>query len=268
MNLFYSVFLGLLQGATEFLPVSSSAHLVLAEAFVGLEQTGLPYDVALHLGTLAAILIYFRHDFLLMTKSLFQSGEPAEDLPFHRKMVFYLGIGTVPAVIAALLFGQAAETALRSPLSVAAMLSGFGLLLLLADKFGRRTRQLKGLILTDCLLIGLAQALAIMPGVSRSGVTITAALLLGLRRMDAARFSFLLSAPVILGAGVYNLPEIISQGLAADQLAFYLSGFLASMISGYLFISFLLRFVQVRSLAVFAYYRFLLAALVSLTVIL
>ena len=266
MNLLSAIALGVLQGITEFLPISSSGHLALAESFFSIDQGGLAFDVALHMGTLLAVAIYFRRDFLMMFTGLVHPGTLGADAPQQRLLFLAICLGTVPAVIAGLILKDAVENIFRAPVFVACFLVGFGLLLLLADRLGRHHRSLKTIGLADAVLIGLAQALALMPGVSRSGITMTAGLMLGFNRMSAARFSFLLSAPVILGAGVFNLPEMIRHGSEPGQLAFYLAGFFSSAVSGYLVIAFLLRFVQSHSFAVFAYYRFMLAGLVLLQI--
>jgi undecaprenyl-diphosphatase len=265
MNLFNAIFLGLLQGATEFLPISSSGHLALAEYFLGIQEAGLSFDVALHLGTLLGVMIYFRRDFILMFQAFVRphSGRE-EDNQHHRHLFLCICVGTIPAVVAGFLLKDAAETVFRTPVLIASTLAGAGLLLLLADTLGRLQRSIKTVGLADAVVIGLFQALALMPGVSRSGITMTAGLMRGMNRMAAARFSFLLSAPIILGAGIYNLPGIIRQGSEPGQLVFYLAGFAAAAVSGYLVIAFLLRFVQSHSFAVFAYYRFVLAGLVLL----
>ena len=268
MNFFYAIFLGLLQGATEFLPISSSAHLALVEFFLGIEEGGLAFDVALHLGTLLGVIIYFRRDFILMFIALVKPGVLGEEARVQRLLALYICLGTIPAVVAGYLLKDIAETLFRAPVLIAGSLAGAGLLLLLADKFGKHQRSMKTLGFVDVAVIGLGQALALMPGVSRSGITMTAGLMRGLNRMSAARFSFLLSVPIILGAGVYNLPAIIKQGSEPGQLGFYLAGFIAAAVSGYLVIAFLLRFIQSHSFAVFAYYRFVLAGLVLLTQIL
>jgi len=268
MNFFYAIFLGLLQGATEFLPISSSGHLALVEFFLGIEEGGLAFDVALHLGTLLSVVIYFRRDFTMMFTALVKPEMLGEEARSQRLLALYICLGTIPAVMAGYLLKDAAETVFRAPVLIAGSLAGAGLLLLLADKLGKHQRSMKSLRLADVAVIGLAQAFALMPGVSRSGITMTAGLMMGMNRMSAARFSFLLSAPIILGAGVYNLPAIIRQGSEPGQQGFYLAGFLAAAVSGYLVIAFLLRFVQSHSFAVFAYYRFVLAGLVLLTQIL
>ena len=266
MNFFYAIFLGFLQGITEFLPISSSGHLALAESFFGIEETGLAFDVALHLGTLVAVIIYFRRDFTKMFTALVMPQVLGEQARSQRLLALYICLGTIPAVMAGYLLKDAVETVFRAPLLIAGLLAGVGLLLLLADKLGSQQRSMKTIGLADVVVIGMFQALALMPGVSRSGITMTAGLMLGFNRMSAARFSFLLSAPVILGAGVFNLPEMIRHGSEPGQLGFYLAGFTAAAVSGYFVIAFLLRFVQSHSFAVFAYYRFVLAGLVLLQI--
>ena len=267
MNFLHAIFLGILQGATEFLPISSSGHLALVEFYLGIEEAGLAFDVALHLGTLLGVVVYFRNDFIMMLTALVLPRKLGEEAGRQRLLALYLCLGTVPAVVAGYLLKEAAETVFRSPVLIAGSLAVAGLLLLLADKMGKHIRNIKSIGMVDVAVIGLSQALALMPGVSRSGITMTAGLIRGLNRMSAARFSFLLSVPIIFGAGVYNLPAIIRQGSEPGQQGFYLAGFAAAAISGYLVIAFLLRFVQSHSFAIFAYYRFVLAGLVLLTLI-
>lgn len=268
MNILFAIFLGIVQGATEFLPVSSSGHLVLAESFFDIQEASLAFDVFLHLGTLVAVIIYFRLDFWRMAKALFSWRDKSPETSSLRALAMQLAAGTVPAVGAALLFGDFIENNLRHPLVVAATLAGIGLLLLLGEKIGRHQRDFSSVSWLDTLIIGCAQALAIIPGVSRSGITMTAGLFRGLNRQAVARFSFLLSAPIICGAGVYKIPEIIRHGLAPGQGGFYLAGFLSSAVSGYIVISFLLHFVRTKTFEIFAYYRFALAALVTLSMLL
>ena len=268
MNLFHAIFLGVLQGATEFLPISSSGHLALAHHFFGITEAGLAFDVALHLGTLVAIVIYFREDLLTMAAAVLQPGRRDAAAQERRTLFWFLVLATIPGALAGLLLEQAAETSLRHPALVAASLSLAGIFLLLADRNGRRSRPFATLTIKDALVIGCSQALAIIPGVSRSGVTITAGLFRHLDRQAAVRFSFLLSAPIIFGAGVHEIPKIVSQGLLTDQAPLYLAGFAAAAVSGYLFIAFLMRFVKARSFAIFAYYRFALSALVVVALLL
>ena len=267
MDLLYAVFLGVLQGATEFLPVSSSGHLALAESFFHIEEASLTFDVALHIGTLIAILIYFRKDLMLLVLAAL-GQDRSEEAPQRRRMVLYICLATIPAVVFGLLIGDAAESTLRDPATVAFTLSAAGFFLWLSEKKGSKTRQYSSITLKDALIIGFAQALALIPGVSRSGSTMTAGLFLGLDRSSCALFSFLLSAPIVLGAGVYKIPEIFQQGLDQSQILFYLTGFFSAAISGYLVIAFLMRFIRTRTLAVFAYYRFFLSAVVVIALLL
>lgn len=261
MDLLYAAFLGILQGITEFLPISSSGHLVLAEAFFKIEEAGLTFDVALHLGTLIAIIVYFRSDLAGMALAFLVRDRSPENTGRRRQAIF-ICLATIPAVVFGLLFEEAAESHFRSPAMVAFTLSAAGLLLLLAEKKGSHQRPLRAITGKDAVIIGCAQALALIPGVSRSGSTMTAGLFLGLDRSSSALFSFLLSAPIIFGAGVYKIPEIIGQGLDSGGLLFYCTGFFSAAISGYLVIAFLMRYIRTRTLAVFAYYRFLLSAVV------
>lgn len=267
MNLLYAAFLGILQGATEFLPVSSSGHLALAEAFFHIEEAGLTFDIALHLGTLLAILAYFRNDFYGMGLALI-GRDTSADAKQRRRMSIYIALATIPAVAAGLLCGDAAETLLRGPATVAFSLSAAGFFLWLAEKKGDRQRSYGAITMKDAIIIGLAQALALIPGVSRSGSTMTAGLFLGLNRSASAQFSFLLSAPIIFGAGIYKIPKIINLGLDQSQMLFYLTGFLSSAVSGYLVIALLMRYVRTKSLTVFAYYRFCLSAIVVIALLL
>lgn len=268
MNIYEAIFLGILQGATEFLPISSSGHLALAQYFLGAEEAGLAFDVALHLGTLGAILIYFREDFLLIARALCRPFSADSEDKRLQKLAVAIGLATIPGVLAGLFLGDFSETYLRHPATIACFLAGAGILLLWADKAGQKGREFPQLTMTDALIVGLSQSLAIIPGVSRSGITMSAGLGLGFNRPTAVRFSFLLSAPIIFGAGIYKIPEIITQGLLGEQFSLYASGFLASAISGYIFIAFLMRFIKARSFAVFAYYRFALAFLVWLALLL
>lgn len=267
MGILQAIFFGVLQGATEFLPISSSGHLALAHAFLGSQGVGLTFDVVLHMGSLLAILLYFKNDFLQMFKAILFFRDNRPEANNLRKLAGYICLATIPCVIAGILLSDAAETLFRHPAMIAAALAGAGLLLLWADKKGKRHRSLQSITIVDVLLVGAAQAFAIIPGVSRSGITITAALFAGLNRQAAVRFSFLLSAPVTFGAGIYKIPEIIEQGLLPDQFGYYLAGFISSVVAAYLVIAFLMRFIKTKSLAIFAYYCFLLAALVFIALL-
>lgn len=261
MDMLFAVFLGLLQGATEFLPVSSSGHLALAEYFLGLKQTGLAFDIALHFGTLIAILLYFRREFLEMAKAVLAYNNQEPEMQQMRRLAGYLCLATMPAVIAGLFLNDLVESTMRQPGFVIFFLTAAGILLLVAEKKGRHSRPLKEITLSDAILIGLSQALALFPGVSRSGITMTCGLFRDLDRPTAARFSFLLSAPIIFGAGVFHIPDMIKLEQTAGMPGFFLTGFLSAALSGYFFIAFLLKFVRSRTFAIFAYYRFALAGL-------
>jgi undecaprenyl-diphosphatase len=262
MDLLHAIFLGILQGATEFLPISSSGHLALAEHYLGFKEAGLAFDVALHLGTLLSILIYFRNDFILMGKALLFIDIGTDDAKSLRKLAFFIVLATIPGVAAGLLFGEASESFLRQPVYVATALGVIGLFLLWGEKSGLHNRDFQSITLKDAVLIGLSQALAIVPGVSRSGITMTTGLFRGLNRQAVARFSFLLSAPIIFGAGVYKIPAMLKDGLADGNFPFYTAGFISAALSGYFFIAFLLKFVRTRTFEIFAYYRFAIAAIV------
>ncbi len=257
-----SILLGLLQGATEFLPVSSSGHLILAESFFKIRQAGLAYDISLHMGTLLAILVYFRKDWLAMLGACLRLSSRASEDTENRRLLVLVIIATIPAAVAGVLLEDYAESTFRVPLLVACTLAGVGALMLYADRSGRRERGLKSLTMTDAVIIGVAQAFAVIPGVSRSGSTMTAGLFRGLDRPAAARFSFLMSAPIIAGAGLVNGLKLLHTGLAPGQASFFLTGFVASALSGYAFVAFLMRYLETRSLALFCWYRFALAAVV------
>lgn len=249
MSLLQAAVLGLVQGLTEFLPISSSAHLAILPRLAGWRDQGLAYDVALHWGTLLAVTAYFRADLAAMAAAAFRRADSPE-----RRLAWGIAWATVPAAAAGLLLEDYVETLFRSPAPIAAALMTFGLLLWGADRWGARRRPLSAMGLRDCLLIGAAQALAIVPGVSRSGVTLTAALALGLTRSDGARFSFLLGVPVILGAGILKARDLSPAQIDA---AFW-TGIAVSAVSGLAAIRLLLAWVRGRSLAVFAVYRLLL----------
>jgi undecaprenyl-diphosphatase len=254
------IVLSVVQGLTEFLPISSSGHLILVPAFLSWSDQGLVFDVAVHFGSLAAVLTFFRNDVrgLLHGARDILTGQ-ADTL--QARMAWCIGIGTIPAAIAGLVFAGWIATNLRSPLVVVMTLSGYGVLMALADRFAPRDRDISGIRIKDAVFIGLAQALALVPGTSRSGITITAARLLGYRRQDAARFSFLLAAPVILIATIYEVVKLVTGDVQVpwDNLA------VAAVISGivaYLSIEFFMRFVSALSLLPFAIYRLLLAGVI------
>ncbi|HEX2916790.1 MAG TPA: undecaprenyl-diphosphate phosphatase [Chloroflexia bacterium] len=284
MDYLQAILLGIIQGASEFLPVSSSGHLLLTQRLLNLnDQTfGLTFDVALHLGTLLALLFYFRRELLAIPRSLMRTvsgpaivaaGQPGNVLTgpsplqsdlFTPRLLGQLVVASIPAVIVAVGFGDFIEQNVREPLVVAAMLAVFGIVMLVADRIGRKERTVQELGWVEAILIGVAQAVALVPGVSRSGITITMALFLGLRRDEAARFSFLLAMPVIAGAAAKQSLYFFGEGLTTSQAALFIVGITVAAISGYVALRFLIRFLATFSLAAFTYYRLLIAALVVL----
>jgi len=254
-----ALFLGIVQGITEFLPISSSGHLALLEHYLKTPGGGLGFDILLHLGTLAALLLYFRRDWLDMAHAFIS---PSRYNRPQRRMLFCLIIAVIPGALAGVLLEKKAETLFRQPARIAILLASVGLLLILAEKLARHRRPLDSLRLADACLIGLSQALAIMPGVSRSGITMTMALFLGFNRRSSAHFSFLLATPIIAGAGLHHLPKWLKappEGLTFLAAAL---GFLGAVIASYLTIKYLLRFLQHHTFYPFAVYRLLLAAVV------
>jgi undecaprenyl-diphosphatase len=258
-----AIVLAIVQGLSEFLPISSSGHLILVPHFLGWRDQGLAFDVAVHVGTLLAVLAYFRAQLLAMTRAWFRSLAGGGMTPDAR-LAWCVVIGTVPVAVAGLLFGSLIETMLRNPLFVAGTLSVFGLLMWLADRFGRRQRDEYTVGWRDAVLIGCAQALALMPGTSRSGVTMTMARALGLTREAAARFSFLLAVPGIAMAGGYELLQLLGQPDGSVDWPMMGLGLAVAAVTGYLCIHWLLRVIGRIGLAPFALYRFALAALIVL----
>lgn len=262
MNLLAAGALGVVQGLTEFLPISSSGHLILARALLGwdLGRFGLAFDVACHLGTLLAVMVFFSRDVRSMLVAL--PGALARRKGEYEQLVRLIAVGTLPLAPVVLLFMDVIEDA-RSPEVVASTLALGGVGLLAAERFGTRTRTEDTTTYWESCVIGLAQASALIPGVSRSGATMTAAMLFGLRREAAARFVFLLSLPAVAAAGVKETLELVELGLTDAPLGPMAVGFVSSAVVGYLTIRFFLRYVASHSLAVFAYYRFALAAVTA-----
>jgi undecaprenyl-diphosphatase len=263
---------GVVQGLTEFLPVSSSAHLILARAFFGFdgEKFGLPFDVACHVGTLMAVLVYFRREIaemLAATPFLFRAvsaGAPAtpDAAGLHRaRLIWLLVVGSVPAVLVGLMFRSEIERSFRTP-SVAALTLALGAILFyVAERKGSQSRSDRSLTLLEAFWIGCAQAAALIPGVSRSGATITVALFLGVRRGESARFIFLLAIPAILGAAVSEAPDLIVAGLG-DTVTVAAIGLVISGIVGYVTVKYFIRYLANHSLDLFAWYRLALAGAV------
>ncbi len=254
------IVLAVVQGLTEFLPISSSGHLVLVPYLVEWSDQGLAFDVAVHFGSLLAVVVFFRDDIagLLRGGAQVLGGDMRSPQAY---MAIAIALGTVPAAAAGLLFASWIEANLRDPSIIVYTLAGYGVLMALADRYARRDKSISEVRIRDALVIGVAQALSLVPGTSRSGVTITAGRLLGFERQDAARFSFLLSAPVILLATVYKGAELVlgEAPVAWSELAL---GVVVSAIVAYLSIEFFMRFVTRIGLAPFAIYRLLLAAVI------
>jgi undecaprenyl-diphosphatase len=254
-DLLAAAILGLVQGLTEFLPVSSTAHLILVSKALGLdpEKFGLSFDVALHLGTALAVLLYFARTWIGLLKDVIAG---------RWKMPLLVILGTLPAAIAGVLFESTISTTLRSTLWIVAGLVIGSVIFVLAERAARQRREIGDLSLVDALAIGAAQAVALLPGISRSGITISTGLFRDLRREEATRFAFLLATPVILGAGAKTLldarkaAELFS---APDVLA---AGFFVSFFSGLAAVAFMVRFLRTNSLVWFVGYRLVLAALV------
>jgi undecaprenyl-diphosphatase len=263
---------GIIQGLTEFIPVSSSAHLNLAPWMFGFSESRvvgtLAFDVFLHLGTLVALLIYFARDWIRLAAAWFASLRERRIGPDpDRRLAWMLIAATIPAGLIGLTFEDIIEATFHGDsdearLAIAGFLTLGAIALWLADRFGGRHRRLEEITLPVALAIGLSQALALMPGISRSGATITAGLALGLTRETAARFSFLLATPITLGAGLYGSRRLFEESLTTNEWLAVVVGFLASMLAGLLAIGFLLAWLRRRSVTVFSLYRLALAATV------
>ena len=253
MSYLHAAVLGLVQGLGEFLPISSSAHLVLVPWLFKWQYQGLDYDVALHWGSMAAICVYFWKDWVELLKAGLSKAESVQ-----KKMFWAIALATVPGGVAGLLLEKHVEKHLHSPVIIALTLAAFGLLLGLAQRLGRQEKSAVDLGIRDIFLIGCAQALAVVPGVSRSGSTMAAGLLLGLKRDEAARFSFLLSVPIIVAAGTMKLRHL---GPEAAHGAFWF-GILVTTLVGLACIKFLLAYLKEHGVGIFVAYRVLLAAAV------
>lgn len=254
MSIWQAVMMGIIQGLGEFLPISSSGHLILAPWLFDWEVPGLTFDIALHVGTLLAVLLYFWKDWVNLIKAALIGGDNE-----NRRVFWFLVLASIPAAVVGTLFDDIIENALRSPLIVGIMLILFGVFLYYADK-NRQIRKLDSMTLRDALLIGVAQAIALIPGVSRSGVTITTARLFSYTREEAARFSFLLSTPVIFGAAILKMAQLNPGEINLP----FIIGVLVSGIVGLLCISLLLKFLKKCSFKIFVGYRIMLGILIIL----
>lgn len=274
MDPIQAIVLGIVQGLTEFIPVSSSAHLIIVPWLLGWKDPGLAFDAALHLGTLAAVLTYFVRDWLDLGRGLVLSiTERTLSGPQNRRLGWFILAASIPGGLAGLALDQAVENVFHDPtgehsaaamLLLAALILALAAVLLFAEAAARHSRPFGDIGWRDAMIIGCAQALAVLPGVSRSGATITAGLLLGLERAAAARFSFLLATPLVAAVGLKKLYDVAKAGMSsADQMGFAL-GLLAAAVSGYVCIAFLLRYLQSRSTVPFVAYRVFLAVVLVL----
>jgi undecaprenyl-diphosphatase len=258
--LLHAALLGIVQGLTEFLPVSSSAHLILARAFFGWdsEQFGRPFDVACHVGTLAAILVYFRGDLIAMLRALPRAVPPVTDRT--ARLLWLIVVGTLPLLPIGLVLADR-EDALRTPGVIVVTLAVVGVAMLVADRLGRRERKAEDLGWGEALALGVAQALALIPGVSRSGATITTGLAFGLERESAARFSFLLGVPAMLAAALHEGHRLLGHSMDRATTQVFVVGIVTSGLVGYATVKYFLRYIAGHGLAPFAWYRLALAAI-------
>ena len=257
MTITHAALLGIIQGLTEVLPISSSAHLILIPRIMGWPESGLTFDVALHLGTFIALFIYFWRDIVDLVVNFFSGLKQGRFRTAAARLPLYIIAGTIPAAV----FGKTLEEPIEelfrhSPALIASLLIGFGLLLAFADTIGSKRWKMDRINLKATLLIGMAQCLALFPGVSRSGITITAALLIGFNRETAARFSFLLSLPIVAGAALLKVGRLVKTGIPAGEGGILLTGITTSAVFGYLSVALLLKLVQRHSLYPFVWYRF------------
>ncbi len=269
MNLIQGIILGIIQGLTEFIPVSSSGHLVLVPWALNWPAPSLLFDTMVHWGTLLAVITYFWRDWLAVIRGFFSSlttRGPWNAAPGGRlaaldsRLAWGIILGTLPAVVLGVLFDEFFESLFGTPVAVAAFLFVTALILIVSERLGQRTRELDTLKIPDALVIGVAQALAIAPGISRSGATIATGLARGLTREAAARFSFMLSAPIIAGAGSQQLLKLLLSNEPAPDLTVVIAGFLAAAIAGYLCIRYLLAYLRQGKLYVFAAYCVVIGA--------
>jgi len=259
MQVIQAFILGIVQGLTEFIPVSSSGHLIVVGKALGFEHSGLGFDVALDIGTLAALFIFFRKDITRLLVGLVRKTD-------HSKLSWLMALATIPAVVAGMALQGLAETTFRSTSLVAVNLIVVAFVMLAADHLGKRIYQLKDMTIGRSLAIGLAQCLALIPGVSRSGITISAGLLAGLDGVSATRFSFLLSAPIITGATLKVMLSPHNWVQLTAEPVLYIAGILGAFISGYWAIRFMIGWLAKHGLALFAYYRITVGVLILILV--
>lgn len=260
MPVYQAVILGLVQGITEFLPISSTAHLILVPWVLGWRDPGLTFDVALHVGTLLAVVVYFARTWVRLAAMALRGTNP--------RLLWFLAAATAPGALAGLALESWVETTLRSPYVIAAMMIGVAGLIWWAEKTARMTKDLGQVTLGDAMTVGVAQAVAIIPGTSRSGITMAAAMWRGVERSASARFSFLLSTPIIAGATLKAGWNIAAAGGLPPELGpAVAAGILASAISGFAVIAFLVKYLQAATFKVFIYYRVICGIIILLLAI-
>lgn len=261
MEIWQAIVLGMVQGLTEFMPISSSAHLIIVPAIFQWKDPGLSFDVALHIGTLAATLVYFWSDLIQIAIGWVRSLRHRSLQPPHARLAWLILLGTVPAVIAGALIEPFAESVFRDIRIISVTLIALAFVLFFVERTARGTRDLTDLTWRDSLFIGVAQACALVPGVSRSGSTLTAGLFRGLKRETAARYSFLMATPITFAAVAQQMIKVARAGLPPDERAAFVAGIVASGVFGFLTIAFLLRFLRTHSTLPFVIYRVALGIL-------
>ncbi|PYV33210.1 MAG: undecaprenyl-diphosphatase UppP [Acidobacteria bacterium] len=264
MPLYQAIVLAIVQGLAEFLPISSTAHLILFPWLLGWKDPGLTFDVALHVGTLAAVAVYFRRQWLRLGAAALGLGADSDAARTERRLFWFLVAGTIPGGIAGFLLQHAAEEKFRQPWLIGLSLLAVGLLMWAGDRTEGHEKSLERTGLADALWIGLAQAFAVVPGVSRSGATMTAGLFRGMTREASARFSFLLATPIITGAALVKGFELRHEGLAPEMRLPFFAGIVVSGLVGYLVVAFLLRYLAHRTFKIFVIYRLALGVVVLL----
>jgi undecaprenyl-diphosphatase len=261
VSVFEAIVLGLVQGLTEFLPISSSGHLRVVPAFAGWPDPGAAFTAVIQLGTMAAVLLYFRRDLWnILVAFLRELRVPHRERSPDAKLGWYILLGSIPIAVVGYAFDDQIASGARDLYLTGTMLIGFSLVMLVADRLGKRDRPIRALDARDGIFVGLAQTLALIPGVSRSGATISAGLLRGFDRAAAARFSFLLSVPAVVGSGVYQLKELGGDTGTSTEATVIAT--LIAFVSGYAAIAWLLRYLATHTLSIFVIYRIPLGILV------
>jgi len=268
MNIIESIILGIVQGLTEFLPISSSAHLLIFPKIMGWHEPPFVFDTSLHLGTLISLLVYFRNDILNLLKSFFK-GIKYKSFENNKegKLALYILFGTIPAGLFGLFFEKIIEQKLHNPKVIVFTLFFLGILLLISDSYSKKDRNFDNLTFKDIIIIGFAQAMALIPGTSRSGITMTSALFLNLNRETSARISFLLGIPITAAAALYKLKDLFEINLDINTINYFSLGVISSAITGFICIKYLLKFLKSNSFTIFAIYRIILSSFLLILIL-